>query len=250
MQLIRLFRERVQRMPLFRPKRFQITGVLSLWLVLLLLLHSLFVGNVTDYTYLIWNFFLALLPLFVIFSGRIVNIFHGKIVRYIISAIIAILWLLLLPNTFYLLTEFTHLNSAVLVNLPGNHAFGYINYTRGSALYVFDSLLMLVSALFGGYTGAVALLDAFHFFKRQLSHTYSTLIVTFIGLLSIIGVYIGRYGRWNSWDAITQPLTISHDIFIQLSHAVVTPQFLLFIISIGLFEVASLYVVARLKIYN
>ena len=42
-------------------------------------------------------------------------------------------------------------------------------------------------------------------------------IVGVILLLSSLGVYIGRFNRWNSWDILKQPGLILKDIMTDLS---------------------------------
>ncbi|HET9431357.1 MAG TPA: DUF1361 domain-containing protein, partial [Chitinophagaceae bacterium] len=39
-----------------------------------------------------------------------------------------------------------------------------------------------------------------------------------IMLLNAFGIYIGRYLRYNSWDAITNPLELSGDIALMFLH--------------------------------
>ena len=232
------------------PRRIRYLGFLTLCLVVLLVVHSLLVGNITDYTYMLWNFFLALLPVVLIYPMRYVTRHTSHAVHLIGILVIGFLWLALIPNTFYLLTEFTHLNPGVLVNLTGDQTLGSINYGRGSALYLLDSLMLLIAALFGAYAGSIALCDGYRFIKKYRTVVAARISIAIVMLLIAIGVYIGRYGRWNSWDVIIQPLDVVSDFITQLSHPETFERFIVYLMSIILFEIISLYVFTQLKLMD
>jgi uncharacterized membrane protein len=60
--------------------------------------------------------------------------------------------------------------------------------------------------------------------------------ITLIMLLSAIGVYIGRFGRWNSWDALASPWLIVSDLLTSLSSQPVLERFGLVVLTAVLFE--------------
>lgn len=227
------------------PQRVRVILLMTGLLIGLLAIHSLLRGNLTDYTYLIWNFALAAVPALMIYVWRSAERWRFRVIT---SVVVALLWLLFLPNTFYLLTEFTHLNPDVLVNLPGGHTTGSIVYGRGSALYVFDSLMMLVAAVFGAYTGSIALVDGFHTVRRLKNAVTARFTTAIVIVLVAIGAYLGRYGRWNSWDIATQPGHIVTEFWHQFTGAATFERFVVFTGTILLFELVCLYAVCKLDI--
>lgn len=230
------------------PRRIRTLLLFTVGLIALLIFHSLIVRNITDYTYLIWNFVLAALPALVIYLTPLIAGVNTRVLRRSVALVLALVWLALLPNTFYLLTEFTHLNPHVLVNLPHNQTMGSIAYGRASALYVLDSLMMLITALFGAYTGAAALSDGYRMARKKLPKTSARILLLIVLLLVPIGVYIGRYGRWNSWDLIIHPWEIMTNLASQLTQSSSRESFIIFVITIMCFELSSLYALRKLAL--
>lgn len=228
------------------PRRVSIMLQLTALLVILLVVHSLIRHSIIDYTYLIWNFILAAIPATMIYLYRYR---HSRRFHTVLCAVVALIWLAFLPNTFYLLTEFTHLNPNVVVNLPGNYVTrGIITYGRGSALYNLDTLIMLVTTIFGAYAGSVALFDGFSELKRRTTKRRARGLFAALVVIVALGTYIGRYGRWNSWDILVHPGSIISGFVAQLTHFATLERFLLFIGTMILFEIISLYVTYQLKL--
>lgn len=192
------------------------------------------------YLFLVWNLFLAVLPLLWWNLLLRANASKWNHRRAAIAAL-ALLWLLFLPNAAYLLTDFYHLNGDVLVNLRDSEARHVVDYGRGSSLYIFDSFLLLLGVLFGLLAGGKALLDCFLALKKKLSKLQSITVLSAIILLSSIGVYIGRFSRFNSWDVFTGP----HKIIMDLVGIISSPNTL----SHSLGIVASAILMHALSIY-
>ncbi|RYF27237.1 MAG: DUF1361 domain-containing protein, partial [Chloroflexi bacterium] len=150
-------------------------------------------------------------------------------------------WLLFLPNAFYLLSDFMHLNPQALVNKRGDENHFAIEYARGDAIYMLDSLLLVCVTLFGAVVGGIALYQAYHY----LCNRYKKLVgITGIGLVTVlvaIGVYIGRYGRWNSWDALYRPWTVAADLIGSLSDPATLHRFCIVITTFVIFQVLCLW---------
>ncbi|GGC00805.1 hypothetical protein GCM10011325_30010 [Dyadobacter sediminis] len=49
-------------------------------------------------------------------------------------------------------------------------------------------------------------------FAHRWNHAVAWLVVLVSMLLGGFGVYLGRYGRWNSWDMVTQPKALLQGI--------------------------------------
>ena len=65
----------------------------------------------------------------------------------------------------------------------------------------------------------------------------SFVFVITIGLffISSFGIYIGRFLRWNSWDVLTEPETIIHDVGDRLINPLEHPRAWGMTIIMGLF---------------
>ncbi len=182
-------------------------------LIVFILTVALIIGRITlfhsyYFVYLLWNIFLALLP----FMLSLVLLSYAK--RNKLSTLVfiigGIIWLLLLPNAPYIVTDLIHIGKG-----------------RGAAI-LFDTLLLFSSAWLG-----------LLFFMHSLSHIEKIIVEKYgkriaqikipsiIALVSI-GVYIGRNLRFNSWDIFNPSLF--EDTWLAFTHPVHFNQALLFIV--------------------
>lgn len=211
-------------------------AIVALWL-----LRSSLSGSLQFYGFITANIFLATIPLLTEFLFKATRKYLKGIVAKCANLITAIVWLLFIPNAFYILTDFMHLNPDVLVNVRDdnyNHATYYI---RGDPLYIFDSLLVFAATAYGAYVGGLALVEAYVFFKRRMSSLIALSAIGLIMVLSAIGVYIGRFGRWNSWEGLSRPWDIIIDLLSSLSHQAIRERFILVIITIFIFQCLSFW---------
>ena len=145
---------------------------------------------------LAWNMLLALLPLcFACAAGRC-RLWAGR-------AALAVLWLLFLPNTFYMLTD--------LIHTPQN--MEWVNAAAWTVRHRENVSDWLLTLLLG--TGAVLAvllgLEAMRVFRVYCCVHWPRPAVWAGGgtvlLLCGFGMYIGRFLRLNSWD-ILHPLAL------------------------------------------
>ncbi|TWS94042.1 MULTISPECIES: DUF1361 domain-containing protein [unclassified Streptococcus] len=135
---------------------------------------------------LIWNMFLALVALdFAYLTYRTKNTF--------VKLVGVLLWLLFYPNTFYMLTDIIHMSFA------------------GQALWDRSSMIMFMlyvsSILFGVLSGVLSLQLIFN--SLGVKNIYLRyLVIGNLSFLSSFAIHIGRYARLNSWDALTNPMTV------------------------------------------
>ena len=209
-------------------------------------LRCLLAGTVDYYGFIVSNVFLAAIPLLLEPLFRLAKCCLLGPVEKLARLSVAAIWLLFLPNAFYILTDFMHLNSNVLVNARSNMNHASAFYLRGDGLYVLDSLLLLAATLFGAYVGATALLHAYAFFKRRLSRQKAIVTTELLMVLSAIGVYIGRYGRWNSWQGLIHPWLIATDLWDSIATAASRERFLTVVLTIFIFEVLSIWCVVHI----
>ncbi len=133
----------------------------------------------------------------------------GRSTKKPLRALLAALWLLFLPNAFYLLTDLVHMPT-----LEWRAAQGRMHYVHDAAGWVL-TLLFAVGAALGAFAGLMSM----RICRRQLLNGTSRRTVRLAGaavmLLSGFGVYIGRFLRLNSWDVL-DPMRLLQTIVSQL----------------------------------
>lgn len=143
----------------------------------------IFVFRTATSNYIYWNLFLALIPLFI--SSLILYLDDKNKLGKISLIGCTILWLLFLPNAFYIVTDLIHVGRIRIV--PD----------------MFDIVLVFSGALSGLILGMVSVFKI----EEILEKFYSKKLVNFMIMFSILfasfGVYIGRFLRFNSWDIFT-----------------------------------------------
>jgi uncharacterized membrane protein len=152
----------------------------------MVLTHSLRHG------YLIWNLFLAWLPLFFCLAAmRVAQTQPGA--RWKFWAL-ATAWLLFLPNAPYIFTDLIHLGPR----------------TRGH--FWVDLVLIVLCAWTASVLGFVSLYVMQTMVYRRLGVLAGWGFVVVVSGLTGLGIYIGRFLRWNTWDVLLNPLRLARDI--------------------------------------
>jgi uncharacterized membrane protein len=145
------------------------------------------------YSNLVFNLALAWIPFAAAVLAYLAS--RRRITFYLIMPICTVVWLIFFPNAPYLLTDFQHL------------AF------RGSNSPMwFDVILMIWFA----WTGLMLGIASLYLMHEIVDRTFNPLTgwVFAIGAtaLSSIGIYLGRFLRWNSWDLLYDPIPIARDM--------------------------------------
>ncbi len=156
--------------------------------VAMLFARILYTGQIT-YGFLLWNLFLAWLPL--IFAYLTLRSFPH---RRLTALLFAVSWLLFLPNAPYLVTDLMHLHNS------------------GSNLVLYDVVMLFTLALSGLMLGAVSLRWMELAVSRRFGAWSGRFFVLIVLGMTGFGIYLGRFLRWNSWDLITNPLSLLRDI--------------------------------------
>lgn len=216
--------------------------VVGLWFI-----RCLVAQDFTTYGFIAANIFLATIPLLLQPVFGIVKKNVDGLKRGAGYLLLGIIWLLFIPNAFYILTDFMHLNADVLVNVRDDGVRYGVDYARGDGLYLLDSLLLLTATVYGAFVGGLALLKALSVFKKRFSVNIAVTLLTLIMLLSAIGVYIGRFGRWNSWEGLIMPWRIVNDLLNSLSQTVMRERFFEVVLTLMLFQYITLYCIVHLR---
>lgn len=197
--------------------RFGITLVLSSLVSVGLYLYGAQRNHSSAYSYLIWNLFLAFLPL--LFASRLVQVLATKRWSSWEAIGLSFLWLIFLPNSFYMISDFIHLQEVMRVDL------------------LFD-VIMFTSFIYNGVVLGFCSLYLVHSqFVRRLNRRFGLEMVIATLLVCSTAIYIGRDLRWNSWDIVTNPGGLLFDVSDRLSHISSYPQMLVTII--GFFVLLS-----------
>ncbi len=164
-----------------------------------------------EFSYLVWNLFLAWLPL--VFAVRLVSVLRRKLWSSWEAMGLSLLWLVFLPNSFYMITDFIHLQDIQRVDI------------------LYDTI-MFTSFIYTGVTLGFSSLYLIHLqFRRRFSRRTAAAWVAFTLFVSSAAIYVGRDLRWNSWDILANPGGVLFDISYRVTHPAEYPQMLLIIFS-------------------
>ncbi|MFV8048028.1 DUF1361 domain-containing protein [Mycobacterium sp. 48b] len=128
--------------------------------------------------FLVWNLVLAWIPMVVAIAFDLVE-------RRLWLLPLGLAWLAFLPNAPYLVTDLVHLGE------------GY-ELWRHVLQYGF-------AAWTGILLGVVSLLLVHQRLDDEFGAFWGWLAVVLSVAACAVGVVIGRFQRWNSWDLVTQP---------------------------------------------
>ena len=138
------------------------------------------------YAFLLWNLFLAWIPFGMAYFTYISSI--GRRWLLLILPFSAFLWLIFFPNAPYILTDFQHLSSG------------------GTEISIWYDVLLLIWFSFTGlFLGMVSLFLMQEVVRRSFGRWVGWAFIALVALLTSIGVYAGRFLRWNSWDILRHP---------------------------------------------
>lgn len=197
----------------------QTLGGLSLLSMLLLSLGSIR-GNGSIDSYLAWNLFLAWIPL--VFAYILTLQLRQKAWSSWTGIALSIIWLLFLPNSFYMVSDYIHLQDIPRMNV------------------LYDSLtftLFILNGLILGYTSLYMVQTQL---RKRVSTLQSEVFAAGMLLLCSFAIYLGRDLRWNSWDVLVNPAGIIFDISERVMYPFAHPAafmttFLFFIFLAGLY---------------
>ena len=168
--------------------------VLSITSLLGIVLVAFRVYRTGYYTFyfLIWNLFLAWIPL--VLSIFIETLFRKKKKINMFMMILGIVWLLFYPNAPYMLTDLIHIQISKLMPVW------------------FDVILILSFAWTGLFAGFISLFILQNMIRKAMGNLASMIFVVISIELGSFGVFLGRFLRWNSWDLFTSPSAITYDV--------------------------------------
>jgi len=164
----------------------------------LLLARTVYTGGLT-FAFLVWNLFLAFVPYFLSYALTLRPAWIKNKWKF---ATVFIVWLLFVPNSFYMLTDLFHL------------------YDSYSVPRWFDLLLIFCFAWNALLMGILSVRHMEKITQAIWRYRFDWLFVYPVMLLNALGIYIGRYLRFNSWDVISSPFRLMADMLHILLHPV------------------------------
>ena len=117
-----------------------------------------------------------------------------KVKSKIIYGLIRVVWLLFLPNTFYMLTDLIHIGLFEFKVYDDVYSQVYVQNIVPWIELTSYILIILV----GVWIGVKTIYNELHEYDYRLRKPLTLII----GVLCSVGVYIGRYLRLNSWDVL------------------------------------------------
>ncbi|HEY5980112.1 MAG TPA: DUF1361 domain-containing protein [Microlunatus sp.] len=174
------------------------------------------------FVFLSWNLFLAWVPFMLSLGMAVVHRRGGpRPLLWVLGAV----WLLFLPNAPYILTDFIHLGRA------------------GGVPLWFDAALIGTFAGTGLALGLASLLIVHRLVEARAGRALGWTVAVGSLVLSAVGVYLGRFPRFNSWDVVTDPLSLVAVVLQRLADPLGNPFLLRFAVLMSVVLLGS-YVVA------
>jgi uncharacterized membrane protein len=174
--------------------------LLSVSFTVILLIARVLITQDGMFLFLLWNIFLAIVPLLLSRSLLNQDAFNFK------SACMLLCWLIFFPNAAYIITDLLHL-------------------TARAPIPKWYDLLLIVSAAWNGLViGIVSLLQLEDFFLQHFKKHVVNLIVLLSLLSAAFGIYLGRFLRLNSWDVVTNPVCVYSELSSRFMEPSVHPR--------------------------
>jgi len=122
------------------------------------------------------------------------------------NLLITFLWLGFLPNSFYMITDLIHVNTAIGIDLLYNIVLVF--------MCIFNSLI----------AGYISLYLIHWELLKRFYYRYVHIFIGLVILLCSFAIYLGRFLRWNSWDVIINPAGILFDVSDSIASPSTHPQ--------------------------
>lgn len=187
------------------------TFFVSIGFTFLLILARFQFTGIHIFFFLLWNLFLAWIPLFFSYQLKV-----GAKYR-IWNLLIFLGWLLFFPNSLYLVTDLVHLKQS------------------SEAPEWFDIILLFSAVSNGLMMGYSSLIKIEIFLANYFRKSTVNLIVFGSFIISCFGVYLGRFLRWNSWDVLTKPTIILDQLGLRFTNPATHSRAILMTLVLSLF---------------
>ncbi|MBV9389860.1 MAG: DUF1361 domain-containing protein [Chroococcidiopsidaceae cyanobacterium CP_BM_ER_R8_30] len=162
---------------------------------LITFLTHIWQGVLSNIRWMSWNLFLAFVPLALSFW-----LFRKRRSRSWFWWLGGLVFLAFLPNAPYVLTDVIHLIQEIRK----------VNSVWLITLVVIPGYILYILCGFEAYVLSLINLD--HYLNRLRLGRWMLIAEVICHLLSAIGIYLGRFLRFNSWDLVTAPDAIATEV--------------------------------------
>lgn len=178
-----------------------------------LLALALFAARVLEsqsmvYRNLVWNLFLAWIPFVFSFIAATIFTLYPKNWGLILPP--GLLWLIFFPNAPYIVTDFLHLED------------------RSQVPLWYDIIMLATYAWTGCFLAIASLRTMQLIVKNYLGWLLSWIFAGISLSLCGLGIYLGRFSRWNSWDLFLEPKAILRELAFNVINPLNNLQFTAF----------------------
>lgn len=179
-------------------------SVLASSLAVMLFLGRSYRGRTITFVFLLWNLFLAWIPYLSSLWAHRLHKRHPRRWWYLVGP--GAVWLAFFPNAPYIITDFWHLQERSPI--PVWYDIGMLSAFALTGLFLAVFSLQIMQGLVRYHAGTIL----------------SWLFVLVVLGLGGLGIYLGRFLRWNSWDLILHPRHVLGDVAVRLVDPLSHPQ--------------------------
>lgn len=158
----------------------------------------------TRYWFLFWNLLLAWVP--VLFAWLLVKQLTKRRWSDPIPLLLTVLWLVFLPNSFYLMSDLIHLHNTGEIGL------------------LYDAVLFLSCIWNGVVAGMISIYWVHQALLKRRTVQFAASIIGVVFLLTSMAIYLGRNLRWNTWDILANPAGLLFDVSERVINPLAHPQ--------------------------
>lgn len=177
--------------------------LLSSLLAVVFFVGRTFLSTSFLHVFLMWNLFLAWIPFLCAMAMATMRARHAAAWQYVVPLLV---WILFFPNAAYLVTDLYNLTD--MPPVPYWYDIGFFATMAWTGLLLAVASLQIVQRMV----------------KQSFGMWSSWLVVLFVVGLNGVGIYLGRFLRWNSWDILTDPLAVLQDAITPFLHPIAYRQ--------------------------
>jgi len=148
--------------------------------------RSLYLGTEPTFYYLIWNLMLAWIPM--MFSYAAYRCYGRRTQRNVLFTACALAWFLFFPNAPYITTDVVHIHD---------------DHVSASWFHLISIMAYAWTGLSLGYVSLYLMQEVV---RAQCGRAVEWCFVFVMLGAATVGVYLGRFLRWNSWDVLRHPV--------------------------------------------
>lgn len=164
--------------------------------LLMVMARIVYTGQLT-FAFLVWNLFLAFVPYLLSYQLLLKPAWIESKWKF---ALLFTIWLLFVPNSFYILTDLFHL------------------YDSNAVPRWYDLMLIFSFAWNAMLLGILSVRQMEKIVQARWQFRNDWFFIYPIMWLNAEGVFIGRYLRYNSWDVVSNPFQLMAEIMHMILH--------------------------------